>query len=113
VDCSATQITQVLINLVNNAHDAIKNLKEKWIEIAVNDSDHYVEISITDSGPGIPAGIKEKIMQPFFTTKAVGQGTGLGLSLSKSIIDSHKGFLLIDDNCPHTKFTILLPKKSL
>jgi PAS domain S-box-containing protein len=112
VECSATQITQVLLNLVNNAHDAIKNLKVKWIEIAVTDTDLYIEISVTDSGAGIPAVIKDKIMQPFFTTKDVGHGTGLGLSLSKSIIDSHKGFLLIDDNCPHTKFTILLPKKT-
>jgi signal transduction histidine kinase len=67
-------------------------------------------ISVKDNGNGIPDAIKEKIMQPFFTTKPTGEGTGLGLSLSYDIVKAHGGSLTVDSaNNEHTKFIINLP----
>jgi len=70
-----------------------------------------VEIRVTDSGPGIPPEIREKIFQPFFTTKPVGQGTGLGLSVSRSIVAAYQGVFSVDPGCPNTRFVITLPKQ--
>ena len=104
-----TQLAQVLLNLINNAHDAVINLTEKWISIEVSKNSYSILIKIIDSGRGIPLEIADKIMQPFFTTKEVGVGTGLGLSISKGIIDSHRGKLYLDTNGPNTCFVIELP----
>jgi len=111
--CNETQIVQVLINLLNNASDAIETLNEKWIKIEINNKSHHLELSITDSGAGIPSEIRDKILEPFFTTKEIGKGTGLGLSISKGIIEGHKGTFSIDPKCPNTKFVITLPKKEI
>ncbi len=110
--CRATQLGQVLFNLLGNGHDAIQNLDQKWIKIEskmVNNQ--YLEISVTDSGSGIPMEIQKKIMQPFFTTKEVGKGTGLGLSISKGIIEVHHGEFVIDNQCENTRFVVRLPLK--
>lgn len=108
-------LTQVFINLLNNAHDAILEveLEQKWIQMEIEDVGDFVQISIIDSGPGIPKEIREKILQPFFTTKEVGKGTGLGLGIVQGIIQKHKGNLIIDPSCPNTKFVITLPKKQV
>ncbi len=104
------QISQVLMNLINNAYHAIENIPdEKWIRIELNKYDHYIELHISDSGAGIPEVIREKIMEPFFTTKDVGKGTGLGLSISKAIIENHGGTLKLDEEAKNTTFTITLP----
>ena len=110
VECRPIEISQVLLNLFNNAFDAVQSLPEKWVRVDVVNFPENIEISVTDSGPGIPKDLREKIMQPFFTTKDIGKGTGLGLSISKGIVDRHGGKLLIDDQCPNTKFILLLPK---
>ncbi len=112
IESSLTQISQVLINLINNAHDAIANLPEKWIQVEFKlmPESALVQCSVTDSGNGIPPEIAEKIMQPFFTTKEVGKGTGLGLSISKEIIETLGGKFYIDHECPHTCFVFELPK---
>jgi signal transduction histidine kinase len=72
-----------------------------------------IEISVTDNGSGIPDSIKEKIFQPFFTTKPTGQGTGLGLSLSYDIVKAHGGELKVEtkegEGC---EFSIQLPVNS-
>lgn len=111
LECRVTEIAQVLLNLLNNALDAIDALPEKWIEIAAKDLGDSIELAVTDSGTGIPPGVREKLGQPFFTTKEIGKGTGLGLSISRGIVESHGGSLTLDSNCPHTKFVIKLPKK--
>lgn len=110
IECRPVEISQVLLNLLNNSYDAVKNLEKKWIRIEVSDKGQNIEVSITDSGTGIPKDIQEKLMQPFFTTKEVGSGTGLGLSISNGILVSHQGKIFVDNNCPNTKFTIVLPK---
>ena len=109
IDCRASQITQVLVNLINNAYDAIHKENGAWIEIDVIEMIDTVTISVTDSGKGIPADVAEKIMQPFFTTKEVGKGTGLGLSISKGIIEDHQGHLTLDRHHANTRFVIEIP----
>jgi signal transduction histidine kinase len=69
-----------------------------------------VQISISDNGPGIPDAIKDKIFQPFFTTKPTGQGTGLGLSLAYDIVKAHGGEMTVESHENEgTNFTIKLP----
>ena len=111
LECRGTEIAQVLLNLLNNALDAIETLPEKWIEIVGKDAGDFIELSVTDSGTGIPYTVREKLGQPFFTTKEIGKGTGLGLSISRGIIESHGGSLTLDVDYPHTRFLIRLPKE--
>jgi C4-dicarboxylate-specific signal transduction histidine kinase len=112
IQCRQVEISQVVINLLNNSFDAIQDLPEQWIKVACEDAGDFVLISVIDSGKGIPNEIQNKIMQPFFTTKDIGKGTGLGLSISKGIIESHSGSLFVDNTCPNTKISIRLPKAS-
>jgi signal transduction histidine kinase/CheY-like chemotaxis protein len=109
LDCREAEISQVLLNLLNNAADAIESATDKWIKMEVREENGWVEISVMDSGAGIPAEIRHKIMQAFFTTKEVGRGTGLGLSISKNIIERHDGYFLLDEKSPHTRFIVRLP----
>lgn len=110
LECRSVQVSQVLINLVNNAADAISELSEKWIQIQLSDKGEALEISITDCGNGIPLALQEKLFQAFYTSKEVGKGTGLGLSISKGIIENHGGRLYIDNDNKNTRFVILLPR---
>jgi signal transduction histidine kinase len=107
------QLEQVLLNLLSNSYDAVqaqKSPSEKWIEVALTEYDDTWEISIIDSGPGIPGKVAERIMEPFFTTKEVGKGSGLGLSISSGIISEHGGTLQLDRDFPNTRFVIRLPR---
>jgi len=108
-DCRPTQISQVLVNLLNNSLEAIRGLPEKWIEIKLENVSGKVRISVTDSGHGIPEAIADKVMQPFFTTKEIGKGTGLGLSISQGIVESHGGMISLDRTCSNTRFVLELP----
>lgn len=105
-----SQVEQVLLNLINNSFDAIQNLTEKWIQISATIENNRVYIHVIDSGKGIADPIRQKMMQPFFTTKEVGKGTGLGLSISTGIIQQHQGKLYYDEKSPNTRFVIELPE---
>jgi signal transduction histidine kinase len=105
----SAQISQVILNLLGNAFDAVQNYDEKWVELSANATTETLTISVTDSGNGIAPNIVEKLMLPFFTTKAIGKGTGLGLSISKSIIENHKGKFYYDQYSGNTRFVIELP----
>ncbi len=87
------QIYQALLNLVNNAVQAIED--EGEIHIATAEDAEWVSISVRDNGVGMPADIREKVFEPFFTTKA--KGTGLGLAIVKKIVDNHQGRIEIPD----------------
>jgi C4-dicarboxylate-specific signal transduction histidine kinase len=104
------EVSQVLLNLLNNSCDAIAEFEEKWVAIGIREAKDWIEIHVSDSGKGIPRNIQAKIFQPFFTTKEAGKGTGLGLSISKGIISSHGGDLYYDGNSPNTCFVVKLPK---
>jgi C4-dicarboxylate-specific signal transduction histidine kinase len=110
IQARRSQISQVLVNLLNNSYDAVVGLSSPWICIEVNEDGNGVGISVTDSGSGISAQIREKMMFPFFTTKPVGKGTGLGLSISKGIVEKHGGTLTVDPTCAHTRFVVWLPR---
>ncbi|RYZ72491.1 MAG: GHKL domain-containing protein [Proteobacteria bacterium] len=108
-NCVPEQVSQVILNLINNSFDAVQELPEKWIQIKSRVSESKVYLSVIDSGLGIPEPIQKKLMQPFFTTKELGKGTGLGLSISKGLIEAHGGELHYDSSCRNTCFVITLP----
>lgn len=109
LECRPTEISQVLLNLLNNAFDAVAENPSSWIALQAFRDHQFAEIQVTDSGHGIPPHIAQKIFQPFFTTKEVGKGTGLGLSISKGIIEAHGGSIFVDPNSANTRFVIRLP----
>lgn len=113
IECRSHEIAQVFVNLVNNSHDAILSLEEKWIKIGFRDLGDLIEFSVMDSGPGIPEQNLPKLFEPFFSTKRVQYGTGLGLSISRGIISRHQGRLEYDRQSERTRFVITLPKKQL
>lgn len=103
------QVSQILINLLSNSIDAVKNDKERWIKIDVAKKNSFLQVSVTDSGKGIPEFVSHKIMEPFFTTKPSGTGTGLGLSISRTIAEKNHGKLYYDPASERTRFVLLLP----
>lgn len=110
VACREVQIEQVVLNLLQNAYDAVAGQAgERWVRVDVSARSGNAVISVTDSGPGIPAELRDRIGEPFFTTKEVGKGSGLGLSLSKTIAEEHGGNVEYDDACGHTRFSLTLP----
>ncbi|MBX3022548.1 MAG: PAS domain-containing protein [Bdellovibrionales bacterium] len=113
IECRATQIGQVVLNLLNNACDAIAEQPQKWIKIETRADGDFVELSVTNSGPPISKEVRDKLFSPFFTTKDIGKGTGLGLSISKGIIENHNGVLFLDQNSPHTRFVFRLKEYHL
>ena len=108
-----TLIGQVILNLLNNSVDAIEGTEDPWTKVEVRSLSDVVDIVVTDSGTGVSEEIRDKIMQPFYTTKEVGKGIGLGLSISHGIIEKQGGQLFLDEKCPNTRFIIRLPRKVL
>jgi PAS domain S-box-containing protein len=104
------EVSQVFYNLLNNAYDAVESMEKPWIKIESKDLGDLIQLSVSDSGAGIPADIRTRIMEPFFTTKPIGQGTGIGLSVSKGIIEMHGGQLKLDNSADNTCFVMTLPK---
>jgi two-component system NtrC family sensor kinase len=100
------------MNVIGNAADAIADTGTITIETE-SDEDTYT-IRISDSGPGIPDALKERIFEPFFTTKPVGTGTGLGLAIAYSVVQAHKGTILVDTGPGGgARFTIMIPRQHL
>lgn len=118
--CRQEQLEQVLINLLLNARDAIRTRRSQvagyrgaievtcGIEAEERDAS-MVKIVVRDNAGGVPEAIIGKVFQPFFTTKAAGQGTGLGLSVSFGIVRDHGGSLSVTNDADGAVFTILLP----
>lgn len=109
VSCRSVEISQVLLNLLNNACDAIMKLENRWIAINAFQKEQEVIIHVSDSGNGICPNIVDKVMQPFFTTKGPHEGSGLGLSISKGIIEKHGGRISVLAGTQNTTFEIALP----
>jgi two-component system NtrC family sensor kinase len=108
------QLHQVLINIMANAHHALRECPaaSRRLSIATRSvhATQQVQLEIADTGPGIPAEIRAKIFEPFFTTKPAGQGTGLGLSLCRGIIEEHGGIITVaSEPGQGTTFAITLP----
>ncbi|GGA54523.1 hypothetical protein CYANOKiyG1_74850 [Okeania sp. KiyG1] len=105
--CYADELVQVWTNLIHNGIQAMDG-KGK-IEIQVGVENQNIVVKITDSGTGIPPEIQDKIFQPFFTTKAAGEGSGLGLEIVKKIIDKHQGKIDFESQPGKTTFRAELP----
>ena len=120
IDVFPQEITRVLLNLISNGFYAATNRKvqlesdgyEPTLAAATKNLGDSVEIRIRDSGTGIPPEVKEKMFNPFFTTKPAGEGTGLGLSLSYDIIvKQHAGSIEVDTQLGEfTEFRLVLPR---
>jgi signal transduction histidine kinase len=112
-------IGRVLLNLINNAFYAVNEKVKQSVNdykpsvvVSTKLLNNKVEIRVQDNGNGIPDSVKEKIFQPFFTTKPTGQGTGLGLSLSYDIIKAHGGEIKVESaDGKGTEFILLLNNK--
>ena len=106
--CNPGELSQVILNLLVNACDAIKDSGE--ISISSTFMENYIQIQVSDNGSGIENKDLIKLFDPFFTTKEVGKGTGLGLSISHRIIEKHGGVLSVASQVGQgTVFTIMLP----
>lgn len=104
------QLQQVFTNIIMNAYQAMSSQNGGILTIRSTSRDCFVEVSISDTGPGIPSEYLDRLFEPFFTTKPEGKGTGLGLSIAYGIIQSHGGDFQVH-NCSDkgTCFTIMLP----
>jgi len=111
IEARGSEVLQVFVNLLNNAYDAVRNQPGGWVHFKINRVDSMYEIQVSDSGLKIPKEIANKMMDPFFTTKPTGQGTGLGLSLSKQIIENHAGQFYYESTSPDTTFVVRLQKR--
>jgi len=107
--CRPVQISQVLMNLLSNAFDAVINITTKWVSVEVLILEKSLQVRVADSGPGIQQAVAARIMNPFFTTKAIGKGTGLGLSIANGIAEDHGGTLRYEPESPNTLFVLELP----
>ena len=105
------QLSQVLINLLVNAQQALMDVSTaRKVHVRATMAEKNLAIVISDNGPGIPASIQNRIFEPFFTTKAEGQGTGMGLPYCLSVVDNHHGTISIDKNrVTGTAITVTLP----
>lgn len=108
-----SQINQVWTNILDNAIDAMEASDTKRLSISTKRDGEFVNISIQDSGSGIPEEIQDKVFDPFYTTKAIGKGTGLGLEFVQQIIKTqHNGAIYLDSKPGKTIFTICIPIKA-
>ncbi|MBC6365641.1 sensor histidine kinase [Algoriphagus sp. AK58] len=119
VDLNSEDFSRVILNLVKNAFDAMRekiakegNSYKAKVTLRTKDLGESVQIEVEDNGPGVPDEIKDKLLMPFFTTKKGTEGTGLGLSITHDIIKSHEGKLSIDSKVGEfTRFSIMIPKR--
>jgi C4-dicarboxylate-specific signal transduction histidine kinase len=104
------QLEQVFINLLANGRDACRDRHEKRMTVTTLCRECTVEVSVNDTGTGIPEDLLPRIFDPFFTTKPVGEGTGLGLSITYGIIKAHGGTISVTSALGEgSSFTLRLP----
>ncbi|MCX8000443.1 MAG: ATP-binding protein, partial [Leptospiraceae bacterium] len=106
--CYADTIHQIWTNLIFNSLQAM-NFRGT-LKIRVKNLEDCISVSISDTGHGIPKAIQNKIFEPFFTTKKLGEGSGLGLSIVKTIVEQHEGKIEFSSSEGNTTFTVYLPK---
>ncbi|MCB9727883.1 MAG: GHKL domain-containing protein [Deltaproteobacteria bacterium] len=102
------ELNQVWTNLVHNALQAMDH--KGLLEVVVTADAHEVTVAVIDSGPGIPAEQRARIFEPFYTTKAAGEGSGLGLSICREIVAKHGGAMSVESEPGRTCFTVRLPR---
>ena len=116
VPCEGSKIQQVVLNLLKNAAEAMSEAgtEEPTLKVAVSEDAENVMLQITDNGPGMDEQVRKRVFEPFYTTKEVGTGTGLGLSVSYFIITkNHNGEMSVESELGvGTSFIITLPKSA-
>jgi signal transduction histidine kinase len=110
ISCNPNELNQVFLNLIINAKQATKDQAHPSIEVTSQVLESQIVITIRDNGCGMSTDTQEKIFVPFFTTKAVGEGTGMGLAIAYGIIQDHHGEILVSSaEGQGTTFTVKLP----
>ena len=110
VECIPSQLNQVFMNLLVNAAHSIR--ERGRITVRTNETENDVRIEVSDTGCGIPSENLQRIFDPFYTTKPVGSGTGLGLSLSYGIVQKHGGRIEVESRVGEgSTFRVILPKR--
>ena len=107
ITANGSQLNQVWTHLIDNAVDAVSGRGELTI-ITRNEND-FVMVEIKDNGPGIPKDVQERVFEPFFSTKDVGEGTGLGLDITYRIVKQHKGTIEFHSKPGETRFIVRVP----
>jgi signal transduction histidine kinase len=108
VDGFGGELNQVWANLLDNAIDAVS--QGGSVELTASHVRNNVVVSVVDNGPGIPADIRDRIFDPFFSTKPAGQGTGLGLDIVRRLILRHNGMIEVHSERGRTEFSVILPE---
>jgi two-component system NtrC family sensor kinase len=112
VSCDPAQIEQVFLALIMNAKDAMPRGGNLWIETRMSDDESEVEIQVRDDGAGIAPDVLPHIFEPFLTTKESGHGVGLGLAISRGIVERHNGRIAVQSELGRgTTFTVTLPNQ--
>ena len=120
VDLNPENFSRVILNLCNNAFDAMRSKQKQnqdkdylpTLKVKTEIRGDQVLVAIEDNGPGVPDEIRDKLFEPFFTTKRGTEGTGLGLSITHDIIKTHGGSIQIASKVNEfTRFEILIPLK--
>jgi PAS domain S-box-containing protein len=109
----SNEFSQVVLNILSNAKDVLidRNIKDKEVQISTFQKENNIFIEISDNAGGIPKGVIEKIFEPYFSTKEEGKGTGIGLYMSKTIVEENMdGKLSVRNNDNGAVFTIMIPK---
>ena len=110
---STARLTQVLLNLMMNAAAALDGKKDPRLAVRAKHDGENVRIEIEDNGPGVRADVRDQIFEPFVTTKEVGQGTGLGLSVCRGLVEAAGGTIEVDANATSgARFIVILPSSS-
>ena len=120
IEVNPQDMTRVFLNIFSNGFYAAKKRARNGgdagfaptLKVTTRDAGEAVEIRVRDNGTGIPADIRDKLFQPFFTTKPTGEGTGLGLSITYDIVtQQHGGSIAVDSEVgEYSEFTIRLPR---
>lgn len=110
VMCRSVQISQVFLNLINNSIDAVSGREARWISVEAHDQGEAIEVSVTDSGPGISKEHQSDIFEPFFTLRSDSSGTGLGLGICRGILEKHGATIELDPSSERTRFVIRFRK---
>jgi len=112
VPCDPAQIEQVFLALIMNARDAMPRGGNLWIETRVSNDESEIEIQVRDDGAGIDPEVLPHIFEPFLTTKESGHGVGLGLAISRGIVERHNGRIVVQAELGRgTTFTVTLPSQ--
>lgn len=104
-----SQMNQVWTNLIDNAIDAMEGVTNPVLQISTRQENEFIKTIIRDNGSGISEEIQSKIFDPFYTTKAIGKGTGMGLDVVKNIVEGHNGSIKLRSEQGKTEFEVCIP----